>query len=549
MKSTTNKPTVFIGSSSEAIDVLNKLCVSMKRWSKPTKWCDIFTAGQVTIDSLLNKIPEYDLCVFIWFEDDDLVSRGNKYKVARDNVIFETGIAHGVMGRQKAFIVKVGDVKSISDLAGVTYINYRVGDSMNVVSNEIKKAFYEFDSHTQKEKVSEETTEKHSDVDIIDFNRAKIRRAQSGIGIIDELETHMLNSDREAFIEALGPLSTNNSAITENSFLKITSQCMRMQLPHYALEIIEFANRKFPKSDRVKIRLMDILMEVGLGDNECQVRAHNMMEEFFCIDKNNKNLPVFTEESKSKRVFEHDYDRLQTIFNVYLYEDDYEALLSLIDSCPVAGIDASDVFINGYKAHALAECGQTEAARAIYESILPENPNDRRLLQLADVLIDCNEKTKGYRLFELNAINYFDSKSLILLARKIHDIQICRTLSNGFINTEFNHNASKKVIVPLLFKAIEKSPFETTLREVKNMLVILGAREEYDFIKENEHMPYGVFSNLKAERLDAYTWDILDYIETENIAEKNVGDAAVKFKEKIFEILKEDSTTMNIEVD
>ena len=40
-----------------------------------------------------------------------------------------------------------------------------------------------------------------------------------------------------------------------------------------------------------------------------------------------------------------------------------------------------------------------------------------------------------------------------------------------------------------------------------------------------------------------------NFSESENIAEKNVGYAAVKFKEKIFEILKEDSTTMNIEED
>ena len=42
-----HKPTVFIGSSSEASDVLDKLSVAMKRWSKPTKWCEIFTAGEV----------------------------------------------------------------------------------------------------------------------------------------------------------------------------------------------------------------------------------------------------------------------------------------------------------------------------------------------------------------------------------------------------------------------------------------------------------------------------------------------------------------------
>lgn len=546
MSINSEKPNVFIGSSSESINIANLLLSSLKKWSNPKLWNTVFTPSKVTIDILLNEIPKYDLCVFLWTEDDELSCRGEKFKVTRDNVIFETGISHGIKGRDLTFIVTIGDVKVISDLEGVTYIKYQTGESMDVASGMIKNAFNNWIENC-KETENKDNYINNKNVKRIDFSRAKQRRAQSGFGIIDELNEHMLNDDRDAFVETLCKVEENNSSITQDSFLEIANMCTQMKLAEYALEITEFACEKFKRSEALKVKLIDVLIRVGLGDYECQEKAQALMEEFFCIKNDDNGLPRFTSESKKKRLLENNYDRIITVFTVYLVENRYECILSLIDSMSEIGIDSSDVFISGYKAQALSECGNNEEARKIYEGIVPDNPNDKRLIRLANVLINCNEKIKGYRLFELNAINYYDASSLIMLAEKIHQIQLCRTFSNTYVNTEFNHNASKKVIVPILFKAIEKSPFDTTLKEVKKILTIIGAREEYDFIKQNEHTPYAIYTNLKTERFEAYTWDTIEYIECENIAEKNVGDAAIEFRKQILEILKEESSTTNIE--
>ncbi len=150
------KPTIFLGASGEASreigGLLDSLYRELKRWAKPTKWNDIFSPSSTTIESLMNKIPTFDLCVFIWNTDDTLTSRGREYKVARDNVVFETGIAFGAIGRENTFIVTINDVKLISDLGGVTYIPCMLAGGMSEVSCSIERAFKQRTSYVSSQK-------------------------------------------------------------------------------------------------------------------------------------------------------------------------------------------------------------------------------------------------------------------------------------------------------------------------------------------------------------------------------------------------------------
>lgn len=56
-----------------------------------------------------------------------MISKGKKTFVPRDNVIFETGLFIGAIGRNRTFPVrqKNADIKVLSDLQGVTLLDFK----------------------------------------------------------------------------------------------------------------------------------------------------------------------------------------------------------------------------------------------------------------------------------------------------------------------------------------------------------------------------------------------------------------------------------------
>lgn len=538
------KPSVFIGACKNSEKLLEKLCNELNSWAIATKWTELFEVTEITIEALLNKLPSFDFYVFLWDESDELKSRK---KIARDNVVFETGIAYGLKGRGRVFIVKVGTTKELSDLAGVNYIPYKLETEMSEVNEKIKKRAESVLKEADSTKLNEKRNASKMTSEIaIDFDLAEDMHLQTGKGIIDELEDCMLKWDENAFITTVKRLNNNNSYVSEASFMYISNLCQMMGFPTYALQIMKSAKNRFPRNQDVLIKYIDTLIQVGVGNQELRNEARKLTEDFFFIENDENGLPKFTERSKERRIYDQEHDRLQTIFNTYLVDDNFNGLINIIDSVTSINIPANDTFIDGYKAHALSKIGKVDEARAIYEKIVPKHPNDRRLIQLADTLFDCNEIKKGYLIYELNAINYLDSNSLIMLSKKMHTNQICRTSDNRIIGTEYNHNASKKAIVPLLFKAIEITPRDNTISEVKKILVRLGAHEEFDFIKDNEQVPYAIFNNFKKERNDDYSWDTLNYIESEHPKNNDLGKNAERFINSIHNILKDDSVIENI---
>jgi Predicted nucleotide-binding protein containing TIR-like domain len=123
------KPKIFVGCSTEATRaaqaVQNNLrfVAFTKIWSQNT-----FQPSHFTIEDLIKDAPKYDFAVFILAPDDITLSRDAQQHAPRDNVIFETGLFMGVLGRDRVFLIKQGDmqVKLPSDLLGVNPVDYVV---------------------------------------------------------------------------------------------------------------------------------------------------------------------------------------------------------------------------------------------------------------------------------------------------------------------------------------------------------------------------------------------------------------------------------------
>lgn len=122
------RPRIFVGSSSEGLDIANKLqellCgeFSVVVWNQGT----VFGLGTSTLEALEAAVLEFHHAVFVFTADDKLTMRGEVKPVARDNVLFELGMFIGKLGRKKAFVVHPGKngVSLPSDLAGITTASY-----------------------------------------------------------------------------------------------------------------------------------------------------------------------------------------------------------------------------------------------------------------------------------------------------------------------------------------------------------------------------------------------------------------------------------------
>lgn len=122
-----SKPKLFIGSSKKNVRVAKVIaeeleaCAEVRTWDEGT-----FGLNQGFLETLLNKLPEYDFAIFVFAPDDMTTSKDETKPSPRDNVLFESGLFMGILGRERVFIVYDEDtgIKIPSDLAGVTLAAY-----------------------------------------------------------------------------------------------------------------------------------------------------------------------------------------------------------------------------------------------------------------------------------------------------------------------------------------------------------------------------------------------------------------------------------------
>jgi hypothetical protein len=127
-------PSVFIGSSTEGIDVAREVELQLQRDSITTIWKDgVFGLGRGSLESLMNVLEQFDFAVIVLSPDDLVESRGEGYASPRDNVIFELGLFMGRLGRSRVFIIHEQDanLKLPSDLAGIMISPYRKRDNLS----------------------------------------------------------------------------------------------------------------------------------------------------------------------------------------------------------------------------------------------------------------------------------------------------------------------------------------------------------------------------------------------------------------------------------
>ena len=120
-------PRLFIGSSKTNLQVAQALANNLTDVAEVTVWNEnVFGMGYGYLETLVARLEDYDFAAFILAADDVTTSKEQTKPAPRDNVLFESGLFMGVLGRDRVFLVydKTEDIKIPSDLAGVTLTTY-----------------------------------------------------------------------------------------------------------------------------------------------------------------------------------------------------------------------------------------------------------------------------------------------------------------------------------------------------------------------------------------------------------------------------------------
>lgn len=122
------RPSVFIGSSSEGLEIARAVQANLDDAAETTLWSQgVFGLSEGTLESLVDRSQDFDFAILVLTPDDLIESRTKRAAAPRDNVLFELGLFTGCLGRQRTFVVhdRTAGLKLPSDLAGVTAATFQ----------------------------------------------------------------------------------------------------------------------------------------------------------------------------------------------------------------------------------------------------------------------------------------------------------------------------------------------------------------------------------------------------------------------------------------
>jgi hypothetical protein len=123
------KPALFLGSSSESLDIAYAAQRNLEDVAEVVVWTQgIFELTKSYLESLLDALDDTEFGLFVFGADDVVRIRGTEMPAARDNVVFELGLSIGRLGRDRTFILMpktAADFHLPTDLLGVSTATFQ----------------------------------------------------------------------------------------------------------------------------------------------------------------------------------------------------------------------------------------------------------------------------------------------------------------------------------------------------------------------------------------------------------------------------------------
>ena len=121
---------VIVFSASEHLSVATAIQKNLDRHNIDVRIWDemIFQLSKVSLDSLMDELSMFDFAIAVVDSVGTTEDKGQTYKGPRDNVIFEVGLAMGMLGSDRTFLIHGNSIipKLPTDLMGFTTARYTV---------------------------------------------------------------------------------------------------------------------------------------------------------------------------------------------------------------------------------------------------------------------------------------------------------------------------------------------------------------------------------------------------------------------------------------
>jgi hypothetical protein len=145
------KPTLFIGSSTESVNVAYAIQENLEHDCEGAVWTQgTFEPSQTILQELLDKKDKADFAVFVLTGDDLVTIHNTNQTAVRDNVLFEFGLFLGSIGAERVFLVRPRDDQNLrvpTDLFGLVmsqFYSQRSDGNLNAAlgpaCNQIRRA-------------------------------------------------------------------------------------------------------------------------------------------------------------------------------------------------------------------------------------------------------------------------------------------------------------------------------------------------------------------------------------------------------------------------
>ncbi|MBU5923532.1 TIR domain-containing protein [Enterobacter sichuanensis] len=205
------KPTIFIASSTEAIPLAEAVHIKLEDELKVRLWTNAFDLSSITITTLIGKTKEADYAVFVFHPDDKVFIRNNEYSSVRDNVVLELGMFIGALGIEKCFILVPNSSRDKfrlpTDLAGVTVSPYNdkepdVIDAITGNCARIKQSVRKLEATKTKTEATSETENLKS---LLHQAQSQIWSMSHDSQRAQELSSNLLEAIRNHFFSVAQP--------------------------------------------------------------------------------------------------------------------------------------------------------------------------------------------------------------------------------------------------------------------------------------------------------------------------------------------------------
>ena len=196
-----DKPTIFIASSSEAISVAEAVHIKLEQEMRVKLWENAFDLSSITITTLIGKTKEADYAVFVFHADDKTLIREREYSTVRDNVVLELGMFIGALGLEKCFILVPKSAETTfrlpTDLAGVTASFY--DDQEPDLTDAVTGSCAKIKQSVKKLEAAKTKTETTTETDTL---REQLQNAQSQIWRMNH-DIQRANEQSQSLLESI----------------------------------------------------------------------------------------------------------------------------------------------------------------------------------------------------------------------------------------------------------------------------------------------------------------------------------------------------------